>query len=209
MASRGVNRVTIIGNLGQDPKVRYTSTGKPVVNITVATSEVWKDKSTGQEVSETEWHKCVAFGNLAEIAGEHLKKGSQVFLEGKIKTRKWQDQSGQDRYTTEIVFDEMQMLGKPNAQNQGQGQGQGWNQNQNQNQGQGQGQGWNQNQNQNQAQNNSRSNGYQQQQNAGNHQNQQQQPQGGWGNNQQQQQQGGWSNNQQQQGGWSEEQPFR
>lgn len=201
MASRGVNRVTIIGNLGQDPEVRYTNNGKAVVNITVATSEVWKDKNTGQEVSETEWHKCVAFGNLAEIAGEYLRKGSQVFLEGKIKTRKWQDQSGQDRYTTEIVFDEMQMLGKPNGQGQNQNQGQ--------------------YQNQGQGQNHSRSNGYQQQQNAGNHQNQQQKPQGGWGNNQQQQQQGGWGNNQQQQqggwsnnqqqqqGGWDEEQPFR
>lgn len=110
MASRGVNKVILIGNLGQDPEVRYMPNGGAVCNITVATSETWKDKNTGEQQEKTEWHRVVMFRRLAEIAGEYLKKGSKVFLEGRLQTRKWQDQQGQDRYTTEIVADEMQML---------------------------------------------------------------------------------------------------
>jgi single-strand DNA-binding protein len=110
MASRGVNKVILIGNLGQDPEVRYMPNGGAVCNITVATSESWKDKNTGENQEKTEWHRVVMFRRLAEIAGEYLKKGSKVYLEGKLQTRKWQDQQGQDRYTTEIVADQMQML---------------------------------------------------------------------------------------------------
>jgi single-strand DNA-binding protein len=110
MASRGVNKVILIGNLGQDPEVRYMPNGGAVCNITVATSETWKDKNTGEQQEKTEWHRVVMFRRLAEIAGEYLKKGSKVYLEGRLQTRKWQDQQGQDRYTTEIVADEMQML---------------------------------------------------------------------------------------------------
>ena len=110
MASRGVNKVILIGNLGQDPEVRYMPNGGAVCNITVATSETWKDKNTGENQERTEWHRVVMFRRLAEIAGEYLKKGSKVYLEGRLQTRKWQDQQGQDRYTTEIVADEMQML---------------------------------------------------------------------------------------------------
>jgi single-strand DNA-binding protein len=110
MASRGINKVILIGNLGQDPEVRYMPNGGAVCNITVATSETWKDKNTGEQQEKTEWHRVVMFRRLAEIAGEYLKKGSKVYLEGKLQTRKWQDQQGQDRYTTEIVADEMQML---------------------------------------------------------------------------------------------------
>ena len=110
MASRGINKVILIGNLGQDPEVRYMPNGGAVCNITVATSETWKDKNTGEQQERTEWHRVVMFRRLAEIAGEYLKKGSKVYLEGKLQTRKWQDQQGQDRYTTEIVADEMQML---------------------------------------------------------------------------------------------------
>ena len=110
MASRGINKVILIGNLGQDPEVRYMPNGGAVCNITVATSETWKDKNTGESQEKTEWHRVVMFRRLAEIAGEYLKKGSKVYLEGKLQTRKWQDQQGQDRYTTEIVADEMQML---------------------------------------------------------------------------------------------------
>ena len=110
MASRGINKVILIGNLGQDPEVRYMPNGGAVCNITVATSETWKDKNTGEQQEKTEWHRVVMFRRLAEIAGEYLKKGSKVYLEGKLQTRKWQDQLGQDRYTTEIVADEMQML---------------------------------------------------------------------------------------------------
>lgn len=109
--ARGINKVTIVGNLGQDPEVRYTTSGSAVTNISVATSESWKDKNTGEDVVKTEWHRIVFFGRLAEIAGEYLKRGSQVYIEGKLQTRKWQDQNGQDRYTTEIVANEMQMLG--------------------------------------------------------------------------------------------------
>ena len=109
--SRGINKVTIVGHLGNDPEVKYMPSGGAVTNISVATSESWKDKQTGQPQERTEWHRIVFFNRLAEIAGEYLKKGSQVYVEGSLRTRKWQDQSGQDRYTTEIVGSEMQMLG--------------------------------------------------------------------------------------------------
>lgn len=109
MAQRGVNKVILIGNLGNDPEVRYMPNGKAVANITVATSEVWKDQQ-GQQQERTEWHRCTMYDRLGEIAGEYLKKGSKVYLEGKLQTRKWQDQQGQDRYTTEIIVSEMQML---------------------------------------------------------------------------------------------------
>ena len=102
--ARGVNRVILVGNLGQDPEIRYMPNGNAVANISVATSETWKDKQTGESKDKTEWHRVVIFGRLAEIAGEYLKKGSQVYIEGQLQTRKWQDQSGQDRYTTEVVI---------------------------------------------------------------------------------------------------------
>jgi single-strand DNA-binding protein len=108
--ARGVNKVILIGNLGQDPEVKYMPNGGAVTNVTVATSESWKDKNTGEQKENTEWHRVVFFRRLAEIAGEYLKKGSKVYIEGKLQTRKWQDQSGNDRYTTEIVANEMQML---------------------------------------------------------------------------------------------------
>jgi len=110
MASRGVNKVILIGNLGQDPEVRFMPNGNAVANVTVATSESWKDKNTGEPQERTEWHRVVFFRRLAEIVGEYLKKGSKVYIEGRLQTRKWQDQNGQDRYTTEIVADQMQML---------------------------------------------------------------------------------------------------
>lgn len=110
MASRGVNKVILIGNIGQDPEVRYTPGGSAITNISVATSETWKDKQTGQSQERTEWHRVVFFNRLAEIAGEYLRKGSKVYIEGSLRTRKWQDQQGQDRFTTEIVANEMQML---------------------------------------------------------------------------------------------------
>jgi len=110
MASRGVNKVILIGNLGQDPEVRYMPNGNAVANATIATSESWKDKNTGETQEKTEWHRVVFFRRLAEIVGEYLKKGSKVYIEGKLQTRKWQEKSGQDRYTTEIVADQMQML---------------------------------------------------------------------------------------------------
>src|SRR5210317_1013299 len=110
MASRGINKVILVGNLGQDPEVKYMPNGNAVCNITVATSESWKDKNSGEMQERTEWHRVVFFRRLAEIAGEYLKKGSQVYPEGRLQTRKWQDQQGQDRYTTEIVADNMQML---------------------------------------------------------------------------------------------------
>ena len=136
MASRGVNKCILIGNLGGDPEVRYMPNGSAVANITIATSESWRDKATGEQREKTEWHRVAIFGKLAEIAGEHLRKGSQVYIEGQLQTRKWQDQSGQDRYTTEVVVQGfngvMQMLGgKPqgqqNQQYGGQQQG-GWGQ---------------------------------------------------------------------------------
>ncbi|WP_456375417.1 single-stranded DNA-binding protein [Thiolapillus sp.] len=110
MASRGVNKVILIGNLGKDPETRYMPSGGAVTNITVATSETWKDKQSGEQQERTEWHRVVFFNRLAEIAGEYLKKGSKVYIEGSLRTRKWQGQDGQDRYTTEIVASEMHML---------------------------------------------------------------------------------------------------
>ncbi len=109
--SRGINKVILVGNLGQDPEIRYTPGGLAIANITVATSDSWKDKQSGEQQERTEWHRVVFFNRLAEIVGEYLKKGSQVYIEGRLQTRKWQDQSGQDRYSTEIVANEMQMLG--------------------------------------------------------------------------------------------------
>lgn len=109
--AKGINKVIIVGNLGADPEVRYTASGSAIANITVATSEQWKDKTSGEKQEKTEWHRIVMFNRLGEIAGEYLKKGSQVYIEGRLQTRKWQDKSGQDRYTTEIVANEMQMLG--------------------------------------------------------------------------------------------------
>lgn len=108
---RGVNKAIIVGNLGQDPETRYMPSGGAVTNISVATSESWKDKQTGEKKESTEWHKVAMFNRLAEVAAEYLHKGSQVYIEGKIRTRKWQDKDGNDRYTTEIVADQMQMLG--------------------------------------------------------------------------------------------------
>lgn len=109
--ARGINKVIVVGNLGQDPDTRYMPSGAAVTNITVATNETWKDKQTGEQKDRTEWHKVAMFGKLAEIAAEYLRKGSQVYIEGKLRTRKWKDQQGNDRYTTEIIADEMQMLG--------------------------------------------------------------------------------------------------
>ena len=111
MASRGVNKVILVGNLGADPEVRFMPSGGAVANIRLATSESWRDKQTGETKENTEWHRVVFFNRLAEIAGEYLRKGSQVYIEGRIRTNKWQGQDGQDRYTTEIVANEMQMLG--------------------------------------------------------------------------------------------------
>lgn len=108
--ARGINKVILIGNLGADPEVRYTPANTAVCNISVATSEQWRDKQTGEPQEKTEWHKVVLFNRLGEIAGEYLKKGSKVYIEGRIQTRKWQGQDGQDRYTTEVVANEMQML---------------------------------------------------------------------------------------------------
>jgi len=111
MAARGVNKVILVGNLGRDPETRFLPSGGAVTNIAVATGEAWKDKQTGQQQERTEWHRVVFFNRLAEIAGEYLKKGSKVYIEGSLRTRKWQDKdSGQDRYSTEIVASEMQML---------------------------------------------------------------------------------------------------
>jgi single-strand DNA-binding protein len=109
--ARGVNKVIVVGNLGQDPEVKYMPSGDAVCNITVATTESWNDKKSGEKVEHTEWHRVVMFRRLAEIAGEYLRKGSQVYIEGKLKTRKWQDNNGNDRYTTEIEARDMQMLG--------------------------------------------------------------------------------------------------
>ena len=119
--ARGVNKVILLGNLGSDPEMRQTQAGKSVANLSIATSESWADKQTGQKQEKTEWHKVVFFDKLAEIAGQYLKKGSKVYVEGKLQTRKWQNQQGVDQYTTEIVGNEMQMLdGK--SDNQGGGQ---------------------------------------------------------------------------------------
>jgi single-strand DNA-binding protein len=109
--ARGVNKVILVGNLGNDPDTRYMPSGSAVTNLSVATNESWKDKQTGEQKDRTEWHKVAMFGRLAEIAAEYLRKGSQVYIEGRLRTRKWQDQNGNDRWTTEIIADEMQMLG--------------------------------------------------------------------------------------------------
>lgn len=108
--ARGVNKVILIGNLGRDPEVRYMPSGSAVTNVALATSETWRDKQSGERQERTEWHNIVFFNRLAEIAGEYLKKGSKVYVEGSLRTRKWQDKNGQDRYTTEIVATDMQML---------------------------------------------------------------------------------------------------
>lgn len=112
---KGVNKVILVGTLGQDPTVRYTPAGAAITNISIATSDSWKDKNTGQKQQKTEWHRVVFFGKLGEIAGEYLRKGSQVYVEGKLQTRKWQNQQGQDQYSTEVIVDGfngvMQMLG--------------------------------------------------------------------------------------------------
>ena len=109
--ARGINKVILVGNLGADPETRYMPSGSAVTNIRVATSESWKDKQTGDQQERTEWHNVAMFNRLAEVAAEYLRKGSQVYIEGKLRTRKWQDKQGNDRYTTEIVANEMQMLG--------------------------------------------------------------------------------------------------
>ena len=109
--ARGINKALIVGVLGKDPEVKYTANGSAVVNLSVVTNEEWKDKQTGDKKEKAEWHRIVIFGKLAEIAAQYLKKGQQAYFEGKIQTRKWQGQDGQDRYSTEIVANEMQMLG--------------------------------------------------------------------------------------------------
>ena len=108
--ARGINKVILIGNLGSDPEVRYTPTGVPVATLSLATSESWKDKQTGEQKELTEWHRVVFYRRQAEVCGEYLRKGSKVYIEGKLRTRKWQDQAGVDRYTTEIMGESMQML---------------------------------------------------------------------------------------------------
>jgi single-strand DNA-binding protein len=124
--SHGVNKVILIGNLGKDPEVKYMPSGEPVTTFSIATSESWKDKQTGETVGRTEWHRITCFKRLAEIAGEYLKKGSKVYIEGKIQTDKWTDQNGQDRYATKIIANSLQMLDSRNsgdaspAQHQGQ-----------------------------------------------------------------------------------------
>ncbi len=121
---KGVNKVVLLGNLGNDPEIRYMPNGTAVANLSLATSESWKDQQ-GQVQERTEWHRLTMYRKLAEIAGEYLKKGSQIYVEGKLQTRKWQDQQGQDRYTTEIVVEEMQMLGGNTGSNNGQRNNQG------------------------------------------------------------------------------------
>lgn len=163
MAKRGVNKCIILGNLGQDPEVKFMPNGNAVANLTLATSESYKDKNTGEQVDKPEWHRVCIFGKLAEIAGEYLRKGSQVYFEGKLQTRKWQDQQGQDRYTTEIVVDSfdgvMQMIGGKNEQTS-------------------------QNSNNNAGFNNQRQGGFNQQQSQQGFKNQQQNQQQGGFNNQ-------------------------
>ena len=109
--ARGINKVILVGNLGKDPEVRYMPSGNAVCNVALATSDSWKDKQSGEQKERTEWHNLVFYSRLAEIAGEYLKKGSQIYAEGRLQTRKWQDKSGNDRYTTEIIVSDMQMLG--------------------------------------------------------------------------------------------------
>ena len=109
--ARGINKVILVGNLGSDPEVKYMPSGGAVANVSIATAESWKDKNSGEKQERTEWHRVVFFNRLAEIVGEYLRKGAQVYVEGRLQTRKWQDKNGQDRYTTEIIASEMQMLG--------------------------------------------------------------------------------------------------
>lgn len=109
--ARGINKVILIGNLGQDPDIRYTQSGAPVANLSLATAESWRDRETGEQNERTEWHRLVMFGRTAEVAQQYLKKGSQIFVEGRLQTRKWQDRDGNERYTTEVVVNDMQMLG--------------------------------------------------------------------------------------------------
>ncbi|MDA8360790.1 MAG: single-stranded DNA-binding protein, partial [Gammaproteobacteria bacterium] len=109
--ARGINKVILVGNLGKDPEIRYSPGGGAVANLNLATAESWKDRNTGERQERTEWHRVVLFGKLAEIAQEYLKKGAQIYVEGRLQTRKWQDKDGHDRYTTEIVGNELQMLG--------------------------------------------------------------------------------------------------
>jgi single-strand DNA-binding protein len=117
--ARGINKVILVGNLGQDPETRYMPSGKAVTNLRLATSDSWKDKQTGEQREQTEWHSIVMYDRLAEIAAEYLRKGSQIYVEGRLKTRKWQDKEGRDRYTTEIVANEMQMLGSRGGERAG------------------------------------------------------------------------------------------
>ena len=121
--ARGINKVILVGNLGQDPETRYMPSGGAVTNFTLATNESWKDKQSGEQKERTEWHRVVMFNRLAEIAAEYLRKGSQVYVEGRLQTRKWQDRDGNDRYTTEIVGNEMQMLGGRGPAHEGGGGG--------------------------------------------------------------------------------------
>ena len=121
--SRGINKVILVGNLGQDPETRNMPSGGAVTNISIATSEQWKDKQSGEQKERTEWHKVAFFGRLAEIAAEYLSKGSQVYVEGKLRTRKWQDREGSDRWTTEVIADELQMLGGPSQHSEKQVKG--------------------------------------------------------------------------------------
>ncbi|EGU0149969.1 single-stranded DNA-binding protein [Vibrio parahaemolyticus] len=125
MAARGVNKVILVGNLGSDPEIRYMPNGNAVATLTIATSETWRDKGTGEQREKTEWHRVVIFGALAKVAENYLRKGSQVYIEGQLQTRKWQDQSGQDRFTTEVVVQGysavMQMLGGNRSDNSQQG----------------------------------------------------------------------------------------
>ena len=119
--ARGINKVIVVGNLGADPDSRTMPSGNAVTNISVATSESWNDKETGEKQEKTEWHRVVFFGRLAEIASEYLKKGSQVYIEGKLQTRKWEDKEGKERWTTEIIANQMQMLGERMSQGASQG----------------------------------------------------------------------------------------
>lgn len=115
MAQRGVNKSIILGRVGKDPEVRYAPSGDAIANLTIATSEVWKDKQTGEKKEKTEWHRVTAFRKLAEIIGQHVKKGQQVYIEGRLETKKWQHTDGSDRYTTSIIANELQMLGGGNG----------------------------------------------------------------------------------------------
>jgi len=118
--ARGINKVILVGNLGADPETRYTASGAAITSIRIATSESWKDKQTGEQQERTEWHSITFFGRLAEIAGEYLRKGSQVYVEGRLQTDKWQDKDGNDRFTTKVIANEMQMLGGRGSEGGGQ-----------------------------------------------------------------------------------------